>query len=353
MMRCFKYIAGSLLAVLMMTMASCEHKDLYMVDSKLVKLWVDFDYSRMPSQASAMRVLFYPITGRTTGAPYVFDVSGTGGYVNVPEGDFKVLAYNVDNENIIEVGESEFPNFMLTTVSTEVETRDVPSSERTASFSRTMTLFGQALPRSDEEDDFLLYDEPDYTCRCFTEFFHVDQTISVISGPDGTTGKEAVATTPLTMTAEPATCTLEFDIKGIEGVQRANYVRATLSGISASYLMSEGRATAEKGMVAFECKIDKDNNLIHGRVYLWGYKPYGDSDTRQFLNIYIWASGGNFYSINDITDILTEAVDQEEQSKYFNFDITIDLDITQGVVGNSGFVPSIGEWDEETHDIAL
>ena len=350
MMKRYGYIC-LLLALMMLLSSGCDHKELYMIDSRLVKVRVDFDFDRLPQKATAMRVLFYPIRENgTTGSPFVFDVSGAGGYVNVPEGDFKVLAYNVDNENIIELLESDFLNFTLTTASRVVETETI--HEENASFTRGSRLFGTLLPRGDHEGDFLLYDEPDYTCRCYTEFFHVDQTISVVTGPDGD-GKEAVATAPLLMTAEPAVCTLEFDVKGITGLKRANYVRATLSGVAASYLVSGGRPTSDAGMVAFECKIDKENNLVLGKVYLWGYKPYGDTDTRQFLNIYIWASGGNFYSINEVTEELSDAVDEGAETKHYSFDITLDLDITQGVVGNSGFVPSVGDWDEEVKDIAL
>ena len=323
-----------------------------MVDSRLVKVWVDFDFDKLEKSPTAMRVLFYPIyDNATTGTPYVFDIAGTGGYANVPEGDFKVLAYNVDTENILEFNENYFDLFTLSTHCSDVEEVVEPSESREYSFARS--IFGSRLPRSQEEGAFLLYEEPEYTCRCYKPLFHVDPTISVVTDNYGNTEKQAISKDKLTMVAETAVCTLKFDIKGIEGLVRANYVRATLSGISASYQMGEGRCSDEEGMVAFECKIDVPNDVVHGKVYVWGYKPYNKPDSRQFLNIYVWAAGGNFYITNDITDELTEAVREAEINKEFEFELSTELDITQGVVGNSGFEPSVGEWDEETTDIAL
>ena len=352
-MKYYCYYKYSLLAVLLVLLSGCNHKDLYMVDSRLVKVWVDFDFEKLEATPTAMRVLFYPIEGNgTTGTPYVFDVAGTGGYANVPEGDFKVLAYNVDTENILEQEENYFNLFRLTTASSEVEMDPEEVGEgREASFARS--IFGAQLPRSAEEGEFLLYEEPEYTCRCFTPMFHVDPTISVVIDSYGNTEKVATSKDKLNMVAEQAVCTLKFDVKGIEGLVRANYVRATLSGVSASYQMGEGHYTDEEGMVAFECQIDVPNDVVHGKVHIWGFKPYDKPDSRQFLNVYIWATGGNFYFTQEVTDELTEAVKEAEISKEFSFELTTDLDITQGVVGNSGFEPTVGEWDEENRDIAL
>lgn len=324
-----------------------------MVDSRLVKVRVDFDFTQLEKEPSAMRVLFYPIQeDGTTGVPYIFDVTGSGGYANVPEGDFKVLAYNVDTENILEVDDTYFDLFRLTTACTDVEVEiDEPSNSRESSFARS--IFGTKLPRSSEEGSFKLYDEPEYTCRCYTALFHVDPTISVVTDIYGNTEKVAEAKDQLIMTAETAVCTLKFDVKGIQGLPRANYVRATLSGISASYQMGDGRCSDEEGMVAFECQIDKDNEIVHGKVHVWGFKPFGKADSRQFLNIYIWATGGNFYFTNEITDELTEAIKEAENRKEISIEIITDLDITQGVVGNSGFDPSVSDWEEINTNISM
>lgn len=342
-----------LLTMMMLLSSGCDQKELYMIDSRLVKVWVDFNFDKLKQSPASMRVLFYPIQENGfTGAPYVFDITGTGGYANVPEGDFKVLAFNVDTENILQSDESSFDMFRLTTASSEVESV-IEDSENSHKKSFVRSLFGSVLPRSADEDEFMLYDVPDFTCRCYTPHFHVSPIITQVTNDYGESKKETIAKEKLTMQAETAVCTLSFDIKGIVGLVRANYVRATLSGVSCSYLMGEGRATDEAGMVAFDCRIDKDNDIVHGKVYVWGFQPHGKADSRQFLNIYVWATGGNFYFTNEITDELSKAVRQAEISKEFEFSLITDLDITQGVVGNSGFEPSVGDWEEENRDIAL
>jgi len=335
-----------MLAVFLLTLSSCEHKELYMIDSNLVKVMVNFDYTNVDRTPSAMRVLFYPIKADSvsTDSPLMFDLNGTGGYVNVPVGDYKVLSYNVDNENIIEVNDNDFDNFRLTTSSTQIDVDYNSGGEQ----SRMRSLFGQNLPKAEGEKEYLLYDEPDWTCRCFCERFHIDPSTSTTRTEDNTQPEQ---TPSLTLTAEPALYTMEFDVTGVEGLSRASFVRATVSGVAASYSMATGRASSETGMVSFVCKIDVENQIVTGTVRLWGYQPENTDDLQEFLNVYIWSSGGNYYFTNDITDKLTEATEEGSKNRSFHFNIEAHLDLTQGAVGDSGFQPTVGDWGNVYEDI--
>ena len=350
----FMWCRLALLTGLLATLSACEHKELYMIDSNLVRVRVDFNYDKLDRQPTAMRVLFYPLNAdKTTGRPYMFDINGTGGYVNVPEGDFRVLAYNVDNENIIEVSDDNFDSFQLTTSSNAV---DVDYNANGTS-SRMRTLFGENLPKAEGEQEFLLYDEPDYTCRCRCDSFHVNPSATDLAittrndNSDLVSGKNENG--GLTLVAEEAFYTLEFDVKGIEGLSRASYVRATVSGVAASLYMSSGLPSSESGMVSFACKIDAASGLVHGSVRLWGYQPEEVDDVRQFLNIYVWASSGNYYFTNDVTRQLTEATEQRSRGTSFTFNVEAILDLTQGSVGDSGFQPSVGDWSSERRSIYM
>lgn len=337
-----------MLAVFLLTLSSCEHKDLYMVDSNLVKVMVNFDYTNVDRTPTAMRVLFYPIQADSvsTGAPLMFDLNGTGGVVNIPEGDYKVLSYNVDNENIIEVNDNDFSNFRLTTSSTMVDVDNNSGGEK----ARMRALFGQNLPKAEGEKEYLLYDEPDWTCRCFCERFHVNPPTTT-TRTDGAVAPSEVPS--LTLAAEPALVTLEFDVTGIDGLSRASFVRATISGVAASYCMATGTPSSETGMVSFACKIIPEEGIVRGTVKLWGYQPEDIEDIQQYLNIYVWSSSGNYYFTNEVTGTLNEAIMTGGDSRLVHFDVEALLDLTQGTVGDSGFQPSIGDWGEEHRGIQM
>lgn len=338
----------AVLVSMAMVLSACDHKEIYMRDSELVQARIDFDFSQLDQTPAAMRVLFYPIWGGQQATPYKFDLSGEGGYVSLPAGDYSVLAYNIDAENILERDEDEYDSFALTTQSWEVELGAQEIDQPTGRARVYMRqLFGSQVPKDNDEGEFLLYDAPEWTCRAIAELFRVEsRSLGSTPQPGGT-----MVTSHLTLVAEPAVCTVEVHLKGIEGLARVDITRGTLSGIPCASYMKTRAPSSDLGMVSFAGQVLPDLDEIYARFYVWGYFPPDVPDARQFLNIYIWSDGGNYYVTQEVTDRLRAA--EQERLRRLELTMTSDLNLMDGSGGNSGFRPILGGWEEHASDLPL
>ena len=273
-------LVGAFMLLLLACIISCDHKELLIEDRELYSLTVSFDFSEVDHTPSAMRVLFYPVN--QGGSPYKFDISAEGGNVVIPAGDYNILAYNIDTENIIEANEDNYSDFFLTTRSFEVETGEVKSNDGASKARYVRNLFGNQVPKAAEEGDFLLYDSPEWTCCCRYENFHMD-TQHKSAKTDG----EGMKQQAIQLKAYTAVYVVNFEIDGIEGLEWASFVRGTLSGISGGVMVAEGEPAPLPGMVSFAATVDKERNLVTGTFFVWGYVPSNEEDTRQFMDIYM------------------------------------------------------------------
>ncbi len=345
-----------------MLLISCDHKDLYTQDYELLPVRVDFDYTDVEQTPKAMRVLFYP--SNAAASPYKFDLSGEGGYVRIPAGNYQVLAYNVDTENVFEAFDDNYDNFTLTTQSYVVENNDEETDEEKGP-SNSRSLFGSRVPKGRGEGDFLLYDAPEWTCVCRNTGFVVKSDAVIVTtrgegGDDtGESAEEPAGDDPVQPTVErslrlqasTAVCVVNLMVDGIEGVEFATMVRGTLSGIAAGKYVAAGTPSEEPGMVSFVGNVDRDEKLIRARFFVWDYAPADNGESRQYMNLYIWSNTGNYYMSADVTDVLQAASDTHV------VDVTVRLKLELTIMevdeGNSGFRPGVSEWNEEYSEIKI
>ena len=329
-----------LLCLLLFT--SCNHKEIYHEDFARHRVYIHFDYKQVEKEASSVRVLFYPLEGISK-SPFVFDLDGNGGIVPIPNGKYHILAYNVDTENIIELEENNIDAFELTTPSYEVEEGVMESDNAQAA----RLLAGQMLPKGDGEGSFLQYDIPDYTMRSrynnFKFEYHGEQYSDI--------SLEDIAA-EVTLLMEPAVYKVNLVIKGLIGMERLTYARGTLSGVASSYYMGEGVPSEKAGLVVFHAQPYPADSVMRASFYVWAPYPKGNENVRQFLNLYYWALGANFYSSTELTDALRNA-NYGPSGMTLNVELTTDIDMTQGTYegGNSGFQPNVDDWGNENHNI--
>ena len=337
-----------LLTLGLLLLTSCNHKELYSENYELSQIHVDFDFSLVTEQPKAMRIFFYPIyEDGSTGIPLKYDLTAQGGNIPIPEGDYRVLAYNIDAENVLEYDEESYNGFNLTTESSQIVVTNYDNNEGKKVPRRR--IFGSDLPIGDNEPaEYLIYDSPNWTCCCRLERFHVEPIYISKSGeievPDSRISS-------LTLTAEEAVKSLEFELSGIEGAKWASLIRGTISGVSGSMSVANMQPVGELGVVTFAGDVDVERNVIHGICYVWGYFPSDNTDARQFLDIYIWANSGNYYVSQDVTEQMRQA--DSSNSKTLLINLNSDINLMDGSEGDSGFQPSLGEWDEQNTDVRL
>lgn len=334
---------------------SCDHKPLYIENYDKYQVRVDFDFSKTSQVPTTMRVAFYPIGDLSWHQPWLFDVNATGGVVLLPAGDYHVLAYNVDAMNVLEYDHDNYENYHLTTSRSEIIIKEDDSSAANRRAYRR--LFGSYVPVGENEDtSYPLYDSPDWTCTCRQELFHLEPQYATIDNYNNEEQQLHEASkdirTQLTLPAEDAVKHLEFELTGIDGIQWASVVRGTISGIPTSHNMSTGLPSGELGLMAFAAHVDNDNSAIVGSMNVWGFYPTDDSNAHQYLNIYIWAQNGNHYVSQDVTIQMEEGQDSNSQRLVIHLN-SAGIDLNDDGNGDSGFKPSVGEWEEQNTNIKL
>lgn len=339
---------GILPAILLwlLLFTSCDHKPLYIENYVQYRVRVDFDYSQVRQMPGTMRVFFYP-TGQQSQQSYKFDLDATGGVVTLPAGDYHVVAYNVDAPNVLEQSSEEYEGFGLTTACHEIEVTMVKNEEGVKVPRRS--LFGSKLPIAAEEEPYVtMYESPDWTCRCHVSQFRVEPIYATTDNEELEVSSSI--TSSLLLKAEEAVKTLEFEVTGIEGVKWASLIRGTISGVPAYLHAASGLPSEEIGLVTFTAKVDEERGVIIGSTNVWGFYPE-DQDARQFIDIYIWSNAGNFYLTQDVTEHMKNG--QHSDSQLIILQLSSDLDLMDAAQGNSGFKPSINEWEEHNSNIQL
>lgn len=342
-----------LLTLGLLLLTSCNHKELYIENFDQYQVRVEFNFEQTSDVPTTMRVVFYPIGELAWHQPWLFDVNATGGYVQLPAGDYRVLAYNVDAMNIIEYERENYDNFSLSTSRYEIEVKeDEANASKRRSYRR---LFGSYVPVGEGEVvSYPLYDSPDWTCTCRQETFHLEPQYGTIDDYKNEQTHETSKDirTLLTLTAEDAVKHLEFELTGIEGAKWASVVRGTISGIPTSYNMASGQPSGELGLMTFAARVDEDNEAIVGTMNVWGFYPTDDSDAHQYLNIYIWAQNGNHYVSQDVTVQMEGGQDSNTQRLVIHLN-SQGIDLNDDGNGDSGFKPSVGTWEEQSTNIKL
>ena len=312
------------------------------VGSQSMQVQVSFDFDQTGQTPAAMRVYFYPLDGNTTSQPLRFDLPPSGGMVQLAAGDYRVLAYNVDAQNILEQDDDTYDLFQLTTQHYEVEVVEQDDSQGNRAPRRQ--LFGSNLPvGADEHLDYSLYDAPNWTCVCRQELFRVEPP---------KVGNISVSSASLDLQAVTAVKQLEFELSGIKGVKNATLIRCTISGIPSGYQMATGQPVNDLGLMTFSAHVDEEREVIVGSMSVWGFCPPDDPDARQYLNIYIWTNGGNYYVSQDVSEQMRNGETSSLQRVLIQLN-SEGIDLTNADAGDSGFKPSVGDWEEHNSNIQL
>lgn len=337
-----------LLAVVLLaaTAVSCRHKDLLSLDDDQALVRIQFDMDQLQQSPLAMRVYFYPILpDGSVGRPQMFDIRPEGGVAPLAEGDYQVVAYNVDPNNIIDVDQEQWSLFHLTSPRYEMQVVNDYDGPNQAP---RRPLFGTTVPYEDDEYEWH-QDAPDWTCTAHYDHFHVDRYQAEASS-------EGVRYVPLHLTVQEATVQVTFELTGATGLELATMVRATVSGVPDGHVMATGRPSSEPTLETFFGTIDHDNNVIRATARLWGYYPTGGADTRQYLNLYIWTERGPMYIHPDITEFMQSGEPDitADGTRIMHIHLDSEIDFYRGgTADDSGFAPDVMGWDEVSSNIQL
>lgn len=308
-----------------LVLSSCAHKDLYRRDSRSYQVMVSYDWSEVYGHElpSAMRIMFYPTSDPVRTEAYTYDFSGNeGGTVSLPAGDYDVVSYNHDTDNIL------------------VDGTDAPLSLRAStqlisSRSRAVNIPDSLRPAGTD-----IYDSPSWFTRAYRTEVTVLPDEESIATRVGESGGTAVIPQSVALVPEWSVYLLEFRVEGIKGISFVSHAEGLLTGLSDGLDIAYNTPVSEGCAMPLELTVDVENQILTGNMYIWGL--HGNS---QVFTLAIWASDRSWYGTFDISDQLAAINDTHGHDDVTEVDITltVDVEFTSGQSG--GFVPSVEDYE--------
>ncbi|MEG1007770.1 MAG: DUF5119 domain-containing protein [Bacteroides sp.] len=304
-MRTIKIIFTVLCVVLF---SACEHKELCYEHSSGREIQVSFSWEHLGGKKPTdMRLFFYPLN-TSNRRPVIFDLPGTGGIITLPRGEYEVVCFNIDTENILQKNESDIHTLELTTHENEWRKQK----------STTTTM-----------------NPPEFLCRDYKERIMI-----------GMNGDNTLLFSP-----RQAISRLTFEITGIRNLVYAKGARGTLSGVASSLFVGSNRFSSEANAIAFGAKKEEDR-IITGTFYFFGIAEAIDPNIPQSNVFTLFLNNGKVYTKSvDVTRLIHD-VPLKDNFRDIYLKLNIDFEMPKPF-SEGGLSPDVEEWDTEEIDIDM
>ena len=290
--------------------SSCTHKDLDF--SGVADLTVEFDWSQVSSANPSSMMLAAFSSGSQ---PVQKPLQGKkGGGIMLPEGQYQLIAYNGDTENLFTRG-SSWEAFEICAQPTE--------------FALMSRMFAgtRTIPRGVGTEDQEIIQEPE----ALWTSAHGEAIVT------GQVGRR------VQMLMEEATYVLHFTIKNVDNIDYITDVLATISGMSGSWIPAQHRCADSECIIPFN--MSADGKSLSGSVRTFGHRLAGmdEDDLKHLLVIYAeMTDGSKLYYTFDVTEAVEEA-DADSG------DIEVELEelpLPRPIPEGTGLHPDVMDWQE-------
>ncbi len=287
--------------VLVLSLQSCEQKELCYDHSHMTDLRVDFDWSAAPEARPRTMVLrFYKLDG----SHYITREFSSTTSVNlrIAPGEYKILFHNGELENIDEIGDS-YSAYRLSTKSREILD--------------PMGRGGAAPPRPDHSRGEPVKSAPEQVWAGNYEYVQVLPY----------TENQSVVLTPREVTSH-----YTIELSNVENMKNDVDLSAALTGLSESWSLSDGKPAGNA--VTTPIALEKiDNHTLRASFYAFGHCH--DIENKHTFSVY---TSNNVYFDFDVTDRMHEASNPHE--------IKIIIDGLKLPEPDTGMSPDIDPWDK-------
>lgn len=303
---------------------SCRHKDLCYEHPHTEKLNVVFDWSKAPdAEVTGMYLYVYPVSG---GAYDQFYLPKEGGVVDIPSGVYHLVAVNAGTEATRISGSESFETIVL-------HTREAETLEGMTS----MSISGD-IPKAEgtETQRTVLCPDPMYASR--------EQGVEVLEAAS----VDVRQSQSIVVYPEEVTCTYTYEIRNVENLEHLSDVSGTLSGMSPAYYVGLDQVHSELTTLPFSTQSDNVSTLS-GTFMTFGCPVNASkAEEEHMMVIYaIMSDGSQHYFTYDVTDQVHNAPDPSRVH------IVLDGLSLPEPAPEGGFVPDIGEWEDENVSLPM
>lgn len=217
-------------ALLFVSLVSCEHKDIVWPGESVREVTVKFEWDNAPdADPEGMSLYFFPQS--PYGEVWKFDITGReGGTVELPTGDYQMVAYNTGVQGVKIEGTYSYESIMAAAMSTGKEGVVTPVG----------TMYGATVSHIE-------------VTECGVRYITSAGTIKEC-------GQSLVRCIPDSITTDYTVI-----VKNVEGTAGVSTVRAYLEGVGSGIFLSDLNVSGVPSTVAFPLSVDNDHNLFYGK----------------------------------------------------------------------------------------
>lgn len=327
-----------LLFILILSVTSCQHKDLCLHHPHSIKVRVEFDWRNAPeANPQGMCVFFYPVDG---GQPRRYDFIGkTGGEITIGAGKYQVLSYNNDNEGVL--------------------FSETHSFETHYGYTRKGDLFepiygsgfsSKGPPRAEGAEDEAVVICPDMIWGCSTHDVEITETglFYTCIPEEGKNEFVPIESKEQIITLYPCEniCRYSYEIRNVENLSSTTQMCSSLSGMSGAMTIADGGLHMESVTLPFNAYADNAESKITGEFLTFGH--HVDNPDPHKLMLYVWmADRSKYYYTFDVTDQVHSAPDRKRVH------LVIDgLEFPKSF-GDGNLDVGVDDWFEENIDIPM
>lgn len=333
------YLLLCLLA--MLTLSSCEHKELCLHHPHTKTICLEFDWRDAPdANPEGMCVFFYPMPGEDAPLRRIDFAGMTGGEITIQTGLYRVICYNNDTQVVNFRGMDSFDTH-------EGHTRECSIFEN---------IYGSGAsyaPRANGAEDERVILTPDmlwgcaafdveinsegvrYICQPFSDDNNIDNT-PVVTDED-----------IITLYPHELICHYSYEVRNVENLNTVSMMCGALSSMSPSLLIGNEELDRECVTHPFDAASD-GKSTISGAFLTFGHHEQVDKPHK--LVLYMWFTDGQkYYYTFDVTKQIHNAPDKR------HVHIIIDgLELPQPIPNDGGaFDPSVDDWQTVEEEIEM
>lgn len=311
------------ICVCLLTLTSCEHKELYRPKSKLVSVEVIFDWKYAPEHsATGMSLYLFPEDGKPS-LQYDFPTA-EGGIAEIPSGRYKAIFINNNSETLLFRGTNSFEDFEVYT--------------RTSSLLEPMGV--RATPKEIKHKDEPMTLAPD-------PFWGGREFLIVIERPLETKAVKDKAEIKITLYPETMSTLYTVNIINVKNLKYVSNLSMAISGMSSSFFVGTNKSSNNTSSIPFTAEAVPNDSKVTAKFSNFG-RPAKKGQTHTLSFYIVLSDGSKKYYTFDVTEQVNKEIGQ------VNLSITVDgLSLPKPIENGGGLTPTVEDWEDVKEDINM
>ena len=258
------------------------------------RLTVHFNWNNIDSIPESMRVMFWPkdFYLNPKGVTF-FDINNNNSFIELPAGNYEVLAWNNDTEHVYTEGYDRITSAYATTGQFS------PHGDVKMANVLDSIFHGQSI-----------LDYPDYMVHAYCA------DLSVLPNEDDQF---------LTLMPDSMVTAIEIRLQGISGLEWCRGIRGGINNVAAKRRMAFDDYTEKPTVIMFDGEWEAKDSLVTAHFWVFGMEPTDMKKIPHKMVFFFWLDGGQVFIPIDISQTMEEVHQDEHHVVIEKSGLDIDL----------------------------